>query len=267
MGLGVDGQGRRADALYGRRWRATQAGPSPRNLGRVAELIVESFLVSDHRVTAWDAHVERFRGAVAAHLGQDLAGQVDALVAGLASELPHGRRFPRLEARPDGLTWVDRESPPHRALLRVAAEGVPDTRKHPSTKGPDLDLLQRLRAPAQGRGADDVLLVRDGQVVETTTTTILLRRDDDYVTAAEAGLPSTTLAWLSGTGVPIESVPLSVADVLDAATAGDAFALNALHGPRLLVTTERLTHSAMQHGLAQVVAWREQWLAAAELLS
>lgn len=201
--------------------------------------IVDSWLVDDGRVLAFDAHVRRFAAACAGLYGI-AEEQVGEFLHAAASRVPaRGRWFPRAElAVADGtpsLWFRIRPAPPRGETVRLWVAGRPDGRKHPRLKGPDLDWLAARRRAAVAAGADEaVLLSPAGHVLEGSTTSILWWRGDTLCAPPRDGaiLPGTTRAVLleaaraCGVRVAFEEAAPAKLDGLE------VWAVNALHGIR-----------------------------------
>jgi branched-subunit amino acid aminotransferase/4-amino-4-deoxychorismate lyase len=192
----------------------------------------DSWLVTEGRALALDLHRERFLAAAAG------AEQFfDAAVALIPRE---GDWFPRVEQHSDGrLLFRQRSAPELRRSIALTTHRGPDPRTQPGVKGPDLDALRRLRTAAQQEGADEAVIVSpDGYVVETSQSAIAWWRGSivcvppaefercDSVTARSL----LALAQALGTDVLEEAVTPAELD------GTEIWALNALHGPRIVTT-------------------------------
>jgi branched-subunit amino acid aminotransferase/4-amino-4-deoxychorismate lyase len=192
--------------------------------------IVDSWLVTDGRGRAVDAHLRRFARACAGLYGVR-AGEFAC--AALARVPARGRWFPRLElaVTHDLVLWL-RPAPPLGDAVRLWLPPEPDQRVLPGVKGPDLPYLTRLREAAAG---DEPLLVSaDGYVLEGATTSLLWWRGNTLCAPPpELVLPSVTRALLldaaTARGIPVR---------FDLATPAElrplrVWAVNALHGVRV----------------------------------
>jgi branched-subunit amino acid aminotransferase/4-amino-4-deoxychorismate lyase len=134
----------------------------------------DSWLVVDGRVRAVDRHWARFSGTCSEHgITQDALA---ALRARVEREVPaHGRWFPRIELREGGeLTVVVRPAPPREPTVVAWVADVPDPRRSPRRKGPDLDRLAALRERAAAHGAGEAVLTDDaGRLLEGAYTSLL----------------------------------------------------------------------------------------------
>lgn len=138
-------------------------------------LVADSWLVRDGRVRALDRHRARFEGSSAAAGCPVDESFWSAVVARLPRE---GAWFPRVElaAGEQGpeLRLRVRPAPPLGDRVALQAEPVVDPRRAPLVKGPDLELLGRLRDASRSRGADELVLVDpDGRALETATANLL----------------------------------------------------------------------------------------------
>jgi branched-subunit amino acid aminotransferase/4-amino-4-deoxychorismate lyase len=156
--------------LEGGTWAAETAPPP----GEVAA--AESWLVEDGRARGLDRHWARFaRGC--AEAGLALApprGLVEAVLP------PSGRWFPRVEARSGGeVRLAVRPAPPRLPEVVAWVADVPDPRRAPRRKGPDLERLGALRDEAVRHGAGEALIADpDGRLLEGAYTSLLWWEDD-----------------------------------------------------------------------------------------
>jgi branched-subunit amino acid aminotransferase/4-amino-4-deoxychorismate lyase len=103
-------------------------------------------------------------------------------------------------------------------------------------KGPDLERLAALRTEAEGRGADEaVILSPDGTVVEGNYTSLVWWRGDALCTVAEAvprlpGVTEKSLVTLA-TALGVEVLPDEV--LPDELGGREVWALNSLQGIRI----------------------------------
>ena len=201
--------------------------------------IVDSWLVAEGWVLAFEAHAQRFSAACAELFGI-ATEQTREFMHAAAARLPaEGRWFPRAElalaaGTPRLQLWL-RPAPPPGRTVRLWLPAVPDARTCPRIKGPDLDWLARQRKAAVAAGADEAVLVsRAGRVVEGSTTSILWWRDDQLCAPGEGAsvLPGITRSVLlkaaAASGVPVvfsSPVPGELAGL-------EVWAVNALHGIR-----------------------------------
>jgi branched-subunit amino acid aminotransferase/4-amino-4-deoxychorismate lyase len=198
--------------------------------------LIDSWLVSDGRVRALDAHLHRFTAAVA-DLYAIPAGEFTLAVA---ARLPQsGRWFPRVElAEADGAPrfqlWL-RPAPATGRAVRLWVPDGEDERSFPRVKGPDLEYLGRLREAAVNAGADEaVLMSGDGLVLEGATTSLLWWRSGELCAPPPDApvVPGVTRSLLleaaAGSGVPVRyeyATPAELAGL-------EVWAVNALHGIR-----------------------------------
>ncbi|HEY8914157.1 aminotransferase class IV [Lacisediminihabitans sp.] len=201
--------------------------------------VADSWLVTDGTVLALEVHHSRFlAGITGEHPGLDPAGFWDAVIA----QIPRtGDWFPRVELQlRDGaplLVFRLRSAPELTRAVRLATHRGADPRTSPLVKGPDTAALLRLRTEAQGRGADEaVILSPEGFVIEGAYSSLLWWRGEflcapsldldrvDSVTARSV----IALATALGTDVHYESVTPRELDGLE------IWALNALQGIRIV---------------------------------
>ena len=86
-----------------------------------------------------------------------------------------GRWFPRIELREDGeLAVLVRPAPAREPTVVAWIADVPDPRRHPRRKGPDLERLAALRERAAAHGAGEAVLAdADGRLLEGAYTSLL----------------------------------------------------------------------------------------------
>jgi branched-subunit amino acid aminotransferase/4-amino-4-deoxychorismate lyase len=151
--------------LEGDAW-AAEAAPPP---GEVAA--AESWLVVDGRARGLDRHWARFAHGCA-EAGLAIASPRAAVEAALP---PEGRWFPRVEARAGGdVRLAVRPAPPRLPEVVAWVADVPDPRRAPRRKGPDLERLGALRAAAARHGAGEALIADpDGRLLEGAYTSLL----------------------------------------------------------------------------------------------
>jgi branched-subunit amino acid aminotransferase/4-amino-4-deoxychorismate lyase len=139
-----------------------------------ALLAADSWLVADGRVRAVDRHWARFTATCAEHgVGPDA---IAALRARVERAVPaDGRWFPRVELHADGQLAVQLRPAPQREPTVVAwLADVPDPRRAPRRKGPDLERLAALRERAAAHGAGEAVLTdADGCLLEGAFTSLL----------------------------------------------------------------------------------------------
>jgi branched-subunit amino acid aminotransferase/4-amino-4-deoxychorismate lyase len=139
-----------------------------------ALLAADSWLVVDGRVRAVDRHWARFTATCSEHgVGP---GAVAALRTHVEGAVPgEGRWFPRVELRADGeLTVQVRPAPPREPEVVAWLADVPDPRRTPRHKGPDLDRLAALRERAAEHGAGEAVLAdAGGRLLEGAFTSLL----------------------------------------------------------------------------------------------
>ncbi|MFB2586072.1 aminotransferase class IV [Herbiconiux liukaitaii] len=186
-----------------------------------ALLVADSFFVSaEGRARALETHHERFRAGIAERKPSSGSREVERAAAGLpassvladvaptwpAAEVVDafwgaaiGRLrayrgaalFPRVELaalEADGtpeLRLRVRVAPRRRESAVLTTHVGADPRRVPRVKGPDLEHLLSLRAAAQENGADEVVLLHDGLVVDGSSSAVLWWRGETL--AAPAG--------------------------------------------------------------------------------
>jgi branched-subunit amino acid aminotransferase/4-amino-4-deoxychorismate lyase len=139
-----------------------------------ALLAADSWLVVDGRVRAVERHWARFFATCGEHGVEPEA--LAAFRARVERELPaRGRWFPRVELREDGELAVRvRPAPPREPTVVAWIADVPDPRRAPRHKGPDLERLAALRERAATHGAGEAVLAdADGRLLEGAFTSLL----------------------------------------------------------------------------------------------
>ena len=134
----------------------------------------DSWLVVDGRVRAVERHWTRFSAACGEHGVAPEA--LAAFRARVERAVPaHGRWFPRIELREDGeLAVLVRPAPAREPTVVAWIADVPDPRRFPRRKGPDLDRLAALRERAAAHGAGEAVLAdADGRLLEGAYTSLL----------------------------------------------------------------------------------------------
>jgi branched-subunit amino acid aminotransferase/4-amino-4-deoxychorismate lyase len=137
-------------------------------------LAADSWLVDDGRVRAVERHWARFSATCSEHDVEPEA--LAALRASVERALPaRGRWFPRVEMREDGeLAFHVRPAPPREPTVVAWIADVPDPRRAPRRKGPDLERLAALRERAAPHGAGEAVLSdADGHLLEGAFTSLL----------------------------------------------------------------------------------------------
>ena len=139
-----------------------------------ALLAADSWLVADGRVRAVERHWARFEATCREHGVQPEA--LAAFRSEVERSLPAaGRWFPRVELRDDGeLAFQMRPAPPRETTVVAWIADVPDPRRAPRRKGPDLERLAALRERAAAHGAGEAVLAdADGRLLEGAFTSLL----------------------------------------------------------------------------------------------
>jgi branched-subunit amino acid aminotransferase/4-amino-4-deoxychorismate lyase len=137
-------------------------------------LAADSWLVEDGRIRALERHWARFEATCREH------GAAPGALAELRAEVaravpPEGRWFPRVELRAGGeLTFEVRPAPAREPTVVAWVADVPDPRREPRRKGPDLERLAALRARAAEHGGGEALISdAEGRLIEGAFTSLL----------------------------------------------------------------------------------------------
>ena len=193
--------------------------------------VADSLLVANGKVRGIELHRSRFVGSCAA-AGVEAGSFWDEQVGRLPG---FGRWFPRFELRLSGELAVQlRPAPPIGGRVRVAVHEGPDPRVAPRVKGPDLELLGKLKESAPDRADEILLLDEDGTVLEAAYAAVAWWEDDVlcFPPSDRPLLPSVTAALLrriaAGQGVEVAERACTPADL----QSREVWLLNALHGIR-----------------------------------
>ncbi len=222
-----------------------------------ALLVADSWLVDEGYERAAAAHWTRFASSCL-QVGAE-RDELRRFEAAARAALPlQGRWFPRVELTAGGLALRLRRAPPPQRSARVLAGPCGDPRSHPRRKGPDLELLARLRAQARERGADELLL-RDGAgaLLEGALSSLLWWEGDALCTTPDAhALPGVTrgllLARAQALGIELrERAPL--ARELEGR---ETWLASALHGIR--VVTAWVSPAVTAGAGVRAPRWREE---------
>ena len=195
-------------------------------------LVADSFLVANGKVRGLELHRERFvrscaaAGVAAERFWDEQAGRLPGF----------GRWFPRFELQTSGELAVQlRPAPPIGGRVRVAVHEGPDPRTAPRVKGPDLELLGKLKEAAPDRADEVLLLDTDGTVLEAAYSAVAWWEDDTlcFPQSDRPLLPSVTAQLLrriaANQGVEISERAATPQDLQNAT---EAWLVNALHGIR-----------------------------------
>lgn len=158
-------------ALY--RWNSDSDAwaEAERSVATVA--VADSWLLDEGRITRLNLHRQRFLASVA-ELGE--LGVAERAWDALAPLMPQaGRWFPRIDLLSGGqLTFALRPAPPRASSVVAWLMNQPDPRVLPRRKGPELDLLDGLRAQAREHGAGEAVLSdSDGRLLEGAYSSLL----------------------------------------------------------------------------------------------
>jgi branched-subunit amino acid aminotransferase/4-amino-4-deoxychorismate lyase len=203
-------------------------------------LAADSWLVIDGHARAVDRHWARFSAACG---DQGVAPEALATFrARVERAVPaYGRWFPRIELREDGkLAVLVRPSPAREPTVVAWVADVPDPRRSPRRKGPDLDRLAALRERAAAHGAGEAVLAdADGRLLEGAFTSLLWWEGDTLCVVPDDApiLPGITRALL-----------------IELASERDTPVVQRRPAPEELVDRETWLVSAL-HGVRTVARW------------
>jgi branched-subunit amino acid aminotransferase/4-amino-4-deoxychorismate lyase len=202
-----------------------------------ALLAADSWLVVDGRVRAVERHWARFGETCREH-GVD-PDALAALRTRVEREVPaRGRWFPRVELREDGELAVRvRPAPPREPTVMAWVADVPDPRRAPRRKGPDIERLAALRERAAAHGAGEAMLVDpDGCLLEGAFTSLLWWEEETLWAVPDDApiLPGVTRALLMelalGRGTPVAQRRPAPQELAGRET----WLVSALHGIRVV---------------------------------
>jgi branched-subunit amino acid aminotransferase/4-amino-4-deoxychorismate lyase len=201
-------------------------------------LAADSWLVDDGRVRAVDRHWARFGATCREHGVEPEA--LAAFRAEVERALPAaGRWFPRVELREDGALAVQvRPAPPREPTVVAWIADVPDPRRAPRHKGPDLVRLAALRERAAAHGAGEAVLSDgDGRLLEGAFTSLLWWEQETlWVVPDDAPiLPGITRALLIELAREREIAVAQRRPALDELAGCETWLVSALHGIRAVV--------------------------------
>ena len=219
----------------------------------------DSWLVSEGTALALELHRQRFMTSIPRgyYARSDPEAFWNAALAAIPRE---GEWFPRVEVH-QGPRFLFRlrSAPELRKSLAVATHRGVDPRTTPQVKGPDLEAMTRLRTEAQKQGADEaVILTDDGYVIESSQSALVWWRGRILCSppAEFARVDSVTARSLLGLAGAL-GVELHTEAVTPAELAGvEVWALNALHGPRIVTTWVDGPELAELPG--RLTLWREK---------
>lgn len=208
-------------------------------------VVADSWRLEDGHIVWLDQHLERFFAGIQPHTRLHESSR--RFVQAVLDQLPtKGSWFPRIDLVDTGTQWVFRyQQRPRPAVTdrAVLATARLDPRKHPRTKGPDLEALLALRGEASERGADEAIIVRNGYVCEGAYSTVMAwspdRRTLYSMGPEEPRIPSVT-----------ESVIAQIASSHGVATVQERFRPDDLNGLEVWVV------SAL-HGIRHALSWRD----------
>jgi branched-subunit amino acid aminotransferase/4-amino-4-deoxychorismate lyase len=200
-------------------------------------LAADSWLVDDGRVRAVERHWARFEANCREH-GVE-SGALAELRAEVAGAVPaRGRWFPRVELRADGeLAHQVRPGPAREPTVVAWVADVPDPRREPRHKGPDLERLAALRERAATHGADEAVIADgDGRLLEGAFTSLLWWEGETLCAVPDDApiLPGITRALLlelaRGRGTPVAHRRPRPQELAERET----WLVSALHGIRVV---------------------------------
>ncbi|GGK92758.1 aminotransferase class IV [Streptomyces flaveus] len=206
-------------------------------------LAADSWLLRDGLVRGFERHRARFERACA-DCGAPPPGQLTEFWRDMTTALPRtGTWFPRVELVRGSLQLrlLLRHAPELAPEVRVWAAGQPDPRTVPRRKGPDLDVLARVRQRAAGQGAEEAVLIAPSGLVLEGSSSSLLWWEDDTLCSPPTRLPlllGVTLGLIqeraAATGVQLAQRERTLEEL----EGREVWLVNALHGIRPVVAWE-----------------------------
>ena len=196
-------------------------------------LAADSWLVVDGRVRAVDRHWARFSAACGEHGIAERRGVPRRGRARGARRRGAGSRASNCARTASSPSRV-RPAPPREPTVAAWIADVPDPRRAPRRKGPDLERLAALRERAEAHGAGEAVLAdADGRLLEGAYTSLLWWEGETLCAVPDEApiLPGVTRALLielPGRGTPVELRRPAPADLAGRET----WLVSALHGIR-----------------------------------
>jgi branched-subunit amino acid aminotransferase/4-amino-4-deoxychorismate lyase len=233
-------------------------------------LVADSWFVDDGYTRGNSLHFSRFAAACRQYdIGRD---RLEPFWRATIIAMPkQGQWFPRVELRRSDdeftLGVQVRAAPPRSKEIRIIQWRETDPRVQPRTKGPDIETLQKIRAAAISRGADEAVLTTDQGVVLEGATTSIVWWEDDVLCAPPFDLPvlhSVTreivfdIARRNGVATAFRARPF--AHIVET----PIWALNALHGVREVVEITGAGAAAKKSALFE--EWRRLYAEEQKLL-
>jgi branched-subunit amino acid aminotransferase/4-amino-4-deoxychorismate lyase len=200
-----------------------------------ALLAADSWLVADGRARAVERHWARFSVTCSEHGVQPEA--LAAFRGRVERALPaRGRWFPRVELREDGeLALRVRPAPPREPTVVAWIADVPDPRRTPRRKGPDLERLAALRERAAAHGAGEAVLAdADGRLLEGAFTSLLWWEEETLCVVPDDApiLPGITRALLIELAIERETPVARRRPAPEELVGRETWLVSALHGIR-----------------------------------
>src|SRR3954462_2783835 len=200
-----------------------------------ALLAADSWVVVDGRARAVERHWARFFARCSEH-GVELEA-LAAFRGRVERALPaRGRWFPRVELREDGdLAVRVRPAPPREPTVVAWMADVPDPRRAPRCKGPDLERLAALRERAAAHGAGEAVVAdADGLLLEGAFTSLLWWEGETMCAVPDEApiLPGITRALLIELARRCDTPVAQRRPAPDELTGREAWLVSALHGIR-----------------------------------
>lgn len=198
-------------------------------------LAADSWLAVDGRVRAVERHWARFSAACREHgvAPEALAAFRERVERAVPAD---GRWFPRIELREDGeLAVLVRPAPAREATVVAWIADVPDPRRSPRRKGPDLDRLAALRERAAAYGAGEAVLAdADGHLLEGAFTSLLWWEGETLCAVPDDApiLPGVTRALLIELAAERDTPVAERRPAPDELVDRETWLVSALHGIR-----------------------------------
>jgi branched-subunit amino acid aminotransferase/4-amino-4-deoxychorismate lyase len=222
-------------------------------------LAADSWLVDEGRARAVDRHWARFCATCREH-GVELEA-LAAFRAEVERALPAvGRWFPRVELREDGELAVQvRPAPPREPTVVAWIADVPDPRRAPRHKGPDLERLAALRERAAAHGAGEAVLCdADGHLLEGAFTSLLWWEGETLWAVPDSApiLPGITRALLIELARERDIAVGQRRPAPQELGGRETWLVSALHGIRVVT---RWANAGLQAGdTPRAVAWQRR---------
>ncbi len=225
-------------------------------------LVADSWLTENGYTRALHLHRERFASSCNQLAGIRENDIIPFWEKAIATIPETGQWFPRIElagsSRKPVFQFRIRKAPPLHLTIRLIACRIPDFRKKPRHKGPDLDKAVMIRKNILETGAEEgILTTPEGFILEGLTTSILWWEDGTLCTVPPSyrilpGITSRLVQTIAIRGnIPVACRRKKLQDL----NHHEVWAVNALHGIRRAIDWE---HSPFTTSVqTDIDSWRK----------